>query len=39
MEMQRRERFERAFEAEIEIFEILAHDHVVDAVGICQRAA
>src|SRR5258708_573592 len=38
MKVQRRERFKRSLEAEIEVFEVLAHDHVVDAFRLRERA-
>ena len=37
MEMQRCQRFERPLEPEIEILEILPHDHVVDALRLRER--
>ncbi len=39
VEMERSERRERSFEAEVEVLEILAHDDVVDTVGTGERTA
>jgi len=38
LQVERREIFEWTFDPEVEVLHVLAHDDVVDAVGICERA-